>query len=142
MRRVGGVETCGCAGSAGLRRADGPGRHRVVGVTELVVVNRFRVPDPDAGAFRDQADAALAALGERPGFLQGRLGRNLDEPALWLITTTWQDVGSYRRALSAYDVKVTAVPLLSLAIDEPSAYEHVEAGRATNTAVPRRTDGG
>jgi hypothetical protein len=32
-------------------------------------------------------------------------------------------VGSYRRALSSYDVKVTAVPLLSLAYDEPSAFE-------------------
>jgi len=106
------------------------------------VVNRFRVQDPDADAFRDDAEAALAALGERPGFVRGRLGRNLDEPGLWLIATTWQDVGSYRRALSAYDVKVSAVPLLSRAIDEPSAYEQVEAGRATNTSVPRRTGGG
>ncbi|MDX6302346.1 MAG: hypothetical protein QOF53_3560 [Nocardioidaceae bacterium] len=105
------------------------------------MVTRFRVADPDADAFRDRADAALAALAERPGFVWGQLGRNLDEPALWLITTSWQDVGSYRRALSAYDVKVTAVPLLSRAIDEPSAYEHVEAGRATNTALPRRLDG-
>jgi hypothetical protein len=33
------------------------------------------------------------------------------------------NVGSYRRALSPYDVKVAAVPLLSEAIDEPTAYE-------------------
>jgi hypothetical protein len=35
----------------------------------------------------------------------------------------WENVGSYRRALSPYEVKLTAVPLLSLAIDEPTAYE-------------------
>src|SRR3954447_13124128 len=28
MRRVDGGETCGCAGSAGVRRADAPGRRR------------------------------------------------------------------------------------------------------------------
>ena len=106
------------------------------------MVNRFRVEDPDVEVFRDQAASALTALAERPGFVRGRLGRNLDEPTLWLLITTWRDVGSYRRALSAYDVRVTAVPLLSRAIDEPSAYEQVEAGRATNTAVPRQTGGG
>ncbi len=42
-----------------------------------------------------------------------------------MLTTTWANVGSYRRALSAYDVKMTAVPLLSRAVDEPSAYETV-----------------
>ena len=44
----------------------------------------------------------------------------------------WENVGAYRRALSAYDVKVGAVPLLSTAIDEPSAYEVVEPGAALN----------
>ena len=38
------------------------------------------------------------------------MGRNVDDPALWLLTTTWENVGSYRRALSAYDVKLHAVP--------------------------------
>ena len=109
-------------------------------MTELVVVNRFRVEDHEAGPFRDQAEAALEALAVRPGFVRGRLGRNLDQPSLWLLSTTWKDVGSYRRALSAFDVRVSAVPLLSRAIDEPSAYEE-EAGRATNTAIPRQTDG-
>ena len=32
-------------------------------------------------------------------------------------------VGSYRRALSSYEVKMHAVQLLSEAIDEPSAFE-------------------
>src|SRR4051794_6974236 len=108
-------------------------------VGSVIVVNRFRVEEPDAAAFRAEADAALAALAQRPGYLEGRLGRNVDDPGLWLVTTSWGDVGSYRRALSAYEVKVSAVPLLSRAIDEPSAYEPVEPGVPTNTAVPRGT---
>jgi quinol monooxygenase YgiN len=104
---------------------------------QLVVVNRFRVSDEDADDFAVKGEAALAALAERPGHLGGHLGRNVDEPDLWLVTTTWVDIGSYRRALSAYDVKVTAVPLLSQAVDEPSAYEQVLPGVPTNEQHPR-----
>ena len=32
-------------------------------------------------------------------------GRNLDDPTLWVLTTHWADVGSYRRALSSYEVQ-------------------------------------
>ena len=106
----------------------------------MIVVNRFRVDESDSLAtemFRADAEAALRALGERPGYVAGQIGRNVDDPGLWLLTTTWRNVGSYRRALSAYDVKVTAVPLLSRAIDEPSAYESVEAGVATNEQQSR-----
>ena len=46
------------------------------------------------------------------------------------MTTTWQSVGAYRRALSNYDVKVVAVPLMYRAIDEPSAFEPVLAWSA------------
>jgi Antibiotic biosynthesis monooxygenase len=106
-------------------------------VRELVVVTRFRVGGPEAGAFPEEAHAALGALALRPGYVDGHVGRNVDDPDLWVLTTTWRDVGSYRRALSDYDVKVTAVPLLSRAIDEPSAYESVELGVPTNTQVPR-----
>ncbi|MGA8210766.1 MAG: antibiotic biosynthesis monooxygenase, partial [Nocardioidaceae bacterium] len=81
--------------------------------------------------------AALAALAERPGHLAGELGRNLDDPGLWLLATTWENVGSYRRALSSYAVKVSAVPLLSRAVDEPSAYELVRPGDPTNDARVR-----
>ena len=98
----------------------------------MIVVNRFRVAPHAAEAFREDAQAALDALAAQRGYVSGDLGCNVDEPELWLLQTRWRDVGSYRRALSSYDVKVTAVPLLSRALDEPSAYEPVVPGAALN----------
>lgn len=103
----------------------------------MLVVSRFRVLDPDADAFRADVEAARAALAARPGYLAGALGRNVDDPELWVLTTRWEHVGAYRRALSAYDVKLHAVPLLSRALDEPSAYEVVEPGTDLNVAEAR-----
>jgi hypothetical protein len=84
---------------------------------------RFRVPEATAGEFLDQAQTALQTLAERPGYVDGGVGRATDDATLWLMHLRWDSVGAYRRALSAYDVKVAAVPLLSTAIDEPTAFE-------------------
>ena len=97
-----------------------------------MVISRFRVPAEQAEEFRVQVQAAYEALAARKGFVRGAIGCNLDEPDLWLLQTEWRDVGSYRRALSSYEVKMTAVPVLSMAIDEPSAYEPVLPGAALN----------
>ena len=102
----------------------------------MLVTNRFVIAEDAAGSFTERAHAALAALATRPGYRRGRLLRALDDPRHWSMLTEWESVGSYRRALSAYDVKVTAVPLLSLAIDEPSAYELL-GDDDVNRAVPR-----
>jgi hypothetical protein len=88
----------------------------------VLVVNRF-VVDGDDTEFRARAGTALAALGARPGYLRGRLGRAYDDPTRWTLVTEWESVGAYRRALSAYDVKVDATPLLAESLDEPSALE-------------------
>jgi quinol monooxygenase YgiN len=107
----------------------------------VIVVNRFRVEDGEAAVFRERVHAALETLASTRGYVEGHVGRNVDEPSLWLLTTTWADVGSYRRALSSYDVKVGSVPLLSTAIDEPSAYEVVTGdGSALNEQRPRHLD--
>jgi quinol monooxygenase YgiN len=98
----------------------------------VIVVSRFRVAEGETGAFRDDLERARGALAAQPGYLSGRIGRNVDDPALWVLTTEWAGPGAYRRALSSYDVKQTAVPTLSRAIDEPSAYEPVEPGVALN----------
>jgi len=88
----------------------------------VLVVNRFVVQGDDAD-FRTRAGAALVALGARPGYVSGKLGRAYDDPSRWTLVTEWESVGAYRRALSAYDVKVNATPLLAQSLDEPSAFE-------------------
>jgi hypothetical protein len=101
----------------------------------MLVVNRFRSDDL---GLRDDLTAALAVLCAQKGCEDGRLGRNVDDPSLWVMVTRWADVGSYRRALSSYDVKVGAVPLLSRALDEPSAFEDLDGD--LNESIPRGTD--
>lgn len=103
----------------------------------MLVVSRFRVPAADATSFRADMEVAHGALAARPGYLDGAVGRNVDDPELWVLSTRWEHVGAYRRALSSYDVKLHAVPLLSRALDEPSAYEVVEPDTDLNIAEPR-----
>lgn len=76
-----------------------------------------------APQFLALARPALAALAARPGFVSGDVGRAVDDPGLFVLATRWESVGTYRRALSSYDVKVHAVPLMYGAVDEPSAFE-------------------
>jgi quinol monooxygenase YgiN len=98
----------------------------------VIVVNRFRVAEADAESFRADVERARETLSAQRGFVAGHVGRNVDDPELWLLSTEWVGPGAYRRALSAYDVKLAAVPTLSRAIDEPSAYEPVVPGKALN----------
>lgn len=104
----------------------------------MLVVNRFRVDEGDV-AFAEEVAAAHALLAGKPGYVGGEVGRNVDDPTLWVLETRWANPGSYRRALSAHDVKLGAVPLLSRAIDEPSAYEVLgeEGAAGLNEARPR-----
>jgi quinol monooxygenase YgiN len=103
----------------------------------MLVISRFRVAADDVDTFRTDLERARALLAERPGYVTGHLGRNVDDQELWVLTTEWENVGAYRRALSTYDVKLGAVQLLSRAIDEPSAYELVVPGADLNIQVTR-----
>lgn len=89
----------------------------------MLVVTRFTVPPAAAGDFTERAQAALRALAARPGYRGGRLARAVDDESRWLLTTEWDDIGSYRRSLSGFEVKMAATPLLAQAAEEPSAYE-------------------
>lgn len=89
----------------------------------MLVLTRFVVEPADEATFREQAAAALAALGECPGWRAGRVARAIDDATAWLLVTEWESVGAYRRALGAYDVKMHATPLLARALAEPTAYE-------------------
>lgn len=76
----------------------------------------------DASGFVAGARAVVAHFLASAGSGGAELVQNLDEPELWAIVSHWADVGSYRRAFNGTEAKLVLVPLLSLAIDEPSAY--------------------
>jgi hypothetical protein len=97
----------------------------------VIVISRFR----PAEGFLTRAEPALAAFAACPGFLRGHVGRAVDDPALWTIVTQWDSVGSFRRSLSAFDVKVHAAPLLAEAVEEPSAFEVLVAAEGGAPAV-------
>ena len=104
----------------------------------VLVVTRYVVSEHEATAFAAQARLALDALVARPGCREAVLGRAVDDATLWTLTTRWESVGSYRRALSSYEVKLHAVPLMYRAVDEPTAFEDLltwDAGHADHGVV-------
>lgn len=103
----------------------------------MLVVNRFRA-GADPAALRADLELVHGLLAARPGYVEGWVGRNVDDPDLWTLTTRWEHVGAYRRALSSYELKLQ-MPVLMRAIDEPSAYEVVEPNAVLNVAEPRVT---
>lgn len=90
----------------------------------MLAIVRFDEP-MDTEAFIAQGKLALGALSRCDGFLGGELARSTDQPQTWVLCTRWTNVGSYRRALSAYDVKLHATPFMYQARDEVSGFEPV-----------------
>jgi len=105
----------------------------------VLVISRFRVPEAGQEEFRGELAGALAVLASQRGYVDGAIGRNVDDPELWVLQTRWEGPGAYRRALSAYDVKVGAWQTLGRALDEPTAYEVVAPGEPLNEPAPRAT---
>lgn len=89
----------------------------------MIAIARFELPLAEGEKFRAELEAVRDVLAQATGFISGVVGQNLDEPMLWVLTTEWQNVGSYRRALSSTRAKLEAIPVLARAIDEPGAYE-------------------
>jgi hypothetical protein len=105
----------------------------------MIALTHFRDSSPD---FEQRAGAALAALAARPGYLRGSLGRSTDEPDAWLLLTEWENVGSYRRALGNYQVKLHATPLMATAQDVPGGFEVLLDVAPGGIAVAHESDRG
>ena len=89
----------------------------------MIAIARFELPLAEGEKFRAELGAVRDVLAQATGYISGVVGQNLDEPTLWVLTTEWQNVGSYRRALSSTRAKLEAIPVLARAIDEQGAYE-------------------
>jgi hypothetical protein len=77
----------------------------------MLVITRHRVGPDGLAAFLCSAEPALAALAGRPGCRRAVVAQAIDEGGLVVVLRVG-DGGAYRRALSSYEVKVDAVPLL------------------------------
>ena len=89
----------------------------------MLAIARFSIPLSQSAQFRGELESVKKLLAEMKGFVDGQVGQNLDDPTLWVLTTTWENVGSYRRALNSTRAKLEAIPVLARAIDESGAYE-------------------
>ena len=92
-------------------------------LSTMLAIARFSVPLKDGTDFRLELEQVRAVFSEAAGFISATIGQNLDDPTLWVLTTEWENVGSYRRALSSTRAKLEAIHVLARAIDEPGAYE-------------------
>jgi hypothetical protein len=103
----------------------------------MIAISHFDGADEE---FARRARSALAALAGRSGYLRGTLGRSTDDPAAWVLLTEWENVGSYRRALGGFDVKMQATPLLASALDVPGAFESLLDVAPGGAAIVRNSD--
>ena len=93
---------------------------------------RFR--SPDVAGLMAALRESVAVLAAKEGFRSAEICRAIDDPELVVLHMGWDTVGSYRRALSAYDVKVAVVPVISQALDEPTAFEVLHVRDASGAA--------
>jgi len=101
----------------------------------FVALLRFRTRD--VAGLMALLREAVTLLATKEGFVDARVSRAIDDGALVTLELSWDTVGSYRRALSSYDVKVQVVPIMSQALDEPTAFEvlHVRDARGAADAT-------
>jgi quinol monooxygenase YgiN len=97
----------------------------------VFAVIRYSVPEARSEEFLAQARLIMETLAGQPGYLRGQVGRSVDEPALWALVSEWEGAGFYRRALSA--ARMAMYPLMTLMINEPSAFEQI-------SGITRSTD--
>jgi len=85
----------------------------------FLAIHRF----DDCPADQDAIRVAVDVLSGAAGFISADIGQCTDSAALQVLVMRWASIGAYRKALSQYAAKLTAVPVLSQAVDEPGGYE-------------------
>ena len=78
----------------------------------MIAIARFEVQLAETAAFEKDIKAAYEALASCEGFIDGEFGQNLDDSNLWALVTRWENVGSYRRALSAVSYTHLTLPTI------------------------------
>jgi hypothetical protein len=71
----------------------------------------------------------LSGLAAQSGYETGSIGRSPDQPGEWVVATSWEGAGKFRRALSDFEVKIALGSLANESVDLTSVFETVVANR-------------
>ncbi len=104
----------------------------------MIAITHFSAAEVED--FLGRARPALEALSKCAGYRRGSVGRSTDDVDAWVLVTEWENVGSYRRALGTWDVKLHATPLLASARDLPSGFESLVEIAAGGETTARASD--
>jgi quinol monooxygenase YgiN len=79
----------------------------------IAVVGQLIVPAAKRDSFDQGYDRMSELFSESPGFLSMELGQSTDSLEDLTVIHRWESVGSYRKALSRYEIKAEVIPFLS-----------------------------
>ena len=103
----------------------------------VVVVIRLRAGSSEIVA---SARQLLAALQARPGFLRGSVAQSVEEDSDLALVARFAELGSWRRALGAADVKLVVTPPARAAAESVGTYEVLDdAGPGPDPISLRRS---
>lgn len=98
--------------------------------TPIVVVSKLG----DAGVdFLDTLRSCLAILASNSGCMGIELGRSMDSESEFVLVSRWDNVGSYRKALSNYQVKSEVIPFISMHTKDSFTGEVIETGNVSGS---------
>jgi hypothetical protein len=91
----------------------------------VIVSTVHKVSSEQQGEFLNLATQWLTGLGKLPGWVNGSVGRSVDEVDIWLIHQEWQDAGSCRRGLSNSQLRPLAFAIAKTNFSEVSTFEQL-----------------
>ena len=86
----------------------------------------------DFPSWRSALTDVLGVLQSSTGFESLQLLHSPDEVNHYSVISRWENVGSYRRAVSSTAAKLVVWPFLSTMIDQPSTFETLLSASGTD----------
>jgi len=79
----------------------------------IAVIAQLAVPAGSRAQFEQGYERLVELCAQSPGFLSSELGQSTDSLEDFTLIHRWADVGTYRKFLSRYEVKIEVIPFLS-----------------------------
>ncbi|MBM3118362.1 MAG: antibiotic biosynthesis monooxygenase [Chloroflexi bacterium] len=107
-----------------------------------VVIERHCRPDKVAEMETLLIDFRIAAM-RQPGYISGETLHSVDDPALWLVVSTWADIDAWKAwqtSAERQEVQKKLEPLL-ISPEKVSVFNFARRGGATSAHIISKLEG-